>query len=208
MSRVLPSIPAACDLLNRGGIVAYPTETCWGLGAAGENPEAIQRLREMKGRSDSSPISLLVPSADWAEKLARALSDSEKELIRRFWPGPLTLLVRPKADGPYSHMASPWLGLRCSSLGSAQSLAQAFGRPITSTSANLTGDPPLPDEDRVRDVFEPMGVMVLRDVESVSRTAVSTVVRVDPDGLVVLREGLVSKAQLERVLEMTGRRRG
>lgn len=192
----------ALDILRAGGFVAYPTETCYGLGAAADDPAAVAHLRAFKGKDGLAPMSLLIAEPSWALSIAESLSAAEQRLIAAFWPGPLTLLVHPRHDTPFAHLAAPLLGLRCSSHPMAQALARAFGRPLTSTSANFHGSGLLRDEADVRALFEPYGVPVLPDPQPPASAAESSVARVDEDGqLLLLREGVLSRAALLRVLQ-------
>ena len=194
-------LAAAVATLNAGGFVAYPTETCYGLGAAAADEAAVLRLRFFKGKDGQAPMSLLIADASWALDIADTLSTAEQRLIAAFWPGPLTLLVRPKAGSPYAHLAAPLLGLRCSSHPVAQELAHRFGRPLTSTSANFHGSGLLRDEASVRAVFTPHGIPILGDPQPPVQASESSVAFVDEEGrLVVRREGRLSQAELLRAL--------
>jgi len=137
--------------LRDGGLIAYPTETVYGLGTA-LREEALERLAEVKGREAGKPFLLLVrdaevPGVDWTPE-ARALAE-------QYWPGPLTLVVRARpgafpgrvtgADRTVAIRATPHLGVRM--------LLEALGEPITSTSANRPGQPPATDAEQARGVL-------------------------------------------------------
>jgi L-threonylcarbamoyladenylate synthase len=133
--------------LAAGGLVAYPTETVWGLGAAAGSPRAVERLQAWKGRGEAQPISVLVPDLAAAEGLGAELSEPARRLAAAFWPGPLTLVLRcrsrlaPGVAGPGGAV-----GFRCSPHPAAHALvAAAFSGgvgPVTATSLNRSGAAP------------------------------------------------------------------
>ena len=92
------ALQAAAEALQAGGVVAIPTDTVYGLAAVASQPEAVERLAEMKGRSKSQPIAVLVADADQAESLVGELSAAAATLMDAFWPGPLTIVL-PVMDG-------------------------------------------------------------------------------------------------------------
>lgn len=189
----------ALAALKAGGFVAYPTETCYGLGAPAADEAAVDRLRDFKGKGHA-PMSLLIAEPSWAEALAAALSPSERKLIAAFWPGPLTLLVLPPAGTPFAHLAAPRLALRCSSHPVARELAARFGAPLTSTSANFHGGGFLRSEREVRKVFGAHGVPILADPTPAPVPGESTLAYLDDGNLVVIREGMIARSALEAVL--------
>jgi len=137
----------ALERLKAGGLVAFPTETVWGLAAQAESAAALAHLREWKGRGEDRPVALLVSAADVLLDLDFELSDAADALTSEFWPGALTLVLPcrhrfaqgvARADGA--------VGVRCSSHPVAADLArqaEAAGvGPLTATSLNRSGDPP------------------------------------------------------------------
>ncbi len=133
--------------LAQGGLVAFPTETVWGLGADASNPEAVRRLQQWKGRSADQPLSVLVTDLDHLREFAPALPAGAERLAAQFWPGPLTLVV-PAAPSlaPGVAREDGALGVRCSPHPVAAGLAKgarACGLgPVVATSLNATGQPP------------------------------------------------------------------
>jgi L-threonylcarbamoyladenylate synthase len=140
-------VAGALAHLRADGLVAYPTETVWGLGVNARSPLAVTRLREWKGRADDAPISLLVSGADALERLGVQLHSGVRHLIRAFWPGPLTLVLSCTGGFPPGIAREDGaIGFRCSSHPLASSLARAceeleFG-PLTATSFNRSGERP------------------------------------------------------------------
>ncbi|MEM7137799.1 MAG: L-threonylcarbamoyladenylate synthase [Myxococcota bacterium] len=132
------------EVLERGGVVACPTETWLGLLADAHNPDAIERVAMLKGRPKDLPIALLAPDAAVVESLcSEPPHDAARALMARYWPGPLTILV------PAAPTLSPRLtrdgkvGIRVPGPSPAAALVRAFGGPLTATSANISGQPPV-----------------------------------------------------------------
>lgn len=195
------NLDAACKRLFFGGCVAYPTETCWGLGVRADSQDAVEGLRKLKGRQVREPFSILIPEPAWLERLGVVASEAHRRLMDAFWPGPVTLLFTPEVGSTFAHLASPLLGVRCSSHPAAQELVSCLGIPITSTSANRHGEPVAPCAQDIRKVFSSGEVLVL-DLPDRDCSDVSTVVAIEADGsLRILREGVVSRRELERALE-------
>jgi L-threonylcarbamoyladenylate synthase len=133
----------AAATLRRGGLVAFPTETFYGLGAAGLDTGAVGRLLAVKGRPEGKPILLLVDSVAMAETLAAEVGPAARALMARHWPGPLTLVLRARAGLPAEVTAGTGtVGLRMSPHPVARALVHALGGPVTAPSANRSGEPP------------------------------------------------------------------
>ena len=90
----------AAEILRRGGLLGIPTETVYGLGANGLNPDAVGRIFAAKGRPQDNPLILHIPSADWLERYCGDIPDTAYALAERFWPGPLTMVLRRKRVVP------------------------------------------------------------------------------------------------------------
>jgi L-threonylcarbamoyladenylate synthase len=152
VTRVAAVDPAAPDLaalrdaaatLERGGLVVFPTETFYGLGAAGLDAHAVRRLLAAKERPDDKPILLLVDSVDMAETVALEIGPGARALMARHWPGPLTLVLRARGGVPVEVTAGTGtVGLRVSPHPVARGLVRALGGPVTAPSANRSGAPP------------------------------------------------------------------
>ncbi|MCA9524117.1 MAG: threonylcarbamoyl-AMP synthase [Myxococcales bacterium] len=129
------SIEYAVETLKNQGVIIYPTETVYGIGADGLNQALHRRIGQLKGRPSDKPYLLLVDSVQDAESLVGPMPEIAYQLAEQFWPGPLTMIL-PLVGKPRT------LGLRVSSHPVVRQLLRSFGRPLISTSANLTGDPP------------------------------------------------------------------
>lgn len=210
------ALAAAVARLAAGGLVAYPTETVWGLGAAAARPRAVDRLREWKGRAEAHALSLLVPGTAALGALGAELPPAARALAERFWPGPLTLVLRcraPLAAGVAAADGS--VGFRCSPHPAAAALARAaldagLG-PITATSLNRSGEPPARTRGEaaalcgVGGTRVPLGpdspdadapALLGGDWPDAGGAAPSSVVDVTGPSLRLLREGALSEAEI------------
>ncbi|MDD9966994.1 MAG: L-threonylcarbamoyladenylate synthase [Myxococcales bacterium] len=140
-------------LLRSGGVLACPTETLMGLLADALDVEAVERVRTLKRRPEGMPIALLVPDLDAVAKVASHIPEAVRQLARRHWPGPLTMLVPAAAHVPALLVRDGCVGVRVPGASPALELVRAFGGPLTATSANLSSEPPVRDADEARAVF-------------------------------------------------------
>ncbi len=143
------AIEEALATLGRGGIVAHATETCYGLACDLSNPKAVEKLFQIKQRPENQPVSVLFSSIAEAKKYVQWNDEAEK-LANEFLPGPLTLILPMRSDAPKLQIVPIFnfqfsifnsIGLRVSSHPLATSLAQRFGKPLSTTSANIHGFP-------------------------------------------------------------------
>jgi len=141
------------DLLRHGAVVACPTETQIGLLADALDERALARVSALKRRPPSEPIGLLVPSLDAALRLVRDVPATAIELATRFWPGPLTLVMWAAPGLPEPIVKDRKVAMRVPGPSPALELVQAFGGPLTATSANRSGEPPCATEAALRTVF-------------------------------------------------------
>jgi L-threonylcarbamoyladenylate synthase len=193
---LIVSLAEALARLARGELVAYPTETVYGLGADPFQPAALARLLAAKGRDAERGLSLLVADAAALARHAPDLPAAAARLAARFWPGPLTLVV-PVPAGVFPGVATPLgVGFRCSPQPTAAALAKAAGHPVVSTSCNPTGEPPATTASEVSAAFGPE--LAVLGGEPASGLAPSTVLAVSAAGaLRLLREGAIDSAALE-----------
>jgi len=192
-----PLVARAVDVLRDRGVVAYPTDTFYGLAVDPRSPEATAKLFRVKRRSPSTAIPLIAASIDQVERVATC-SPAEMRLAERFWPGPLTL-VMPARPGLASVILAggTTVAVRVPAHPIARALASEFGFCITSTSANESGEPPAVSAD---DVVSAVGerIDLLLDAGPTPGGPPSTVVEMTADGPRLIRAGAVP---WERVLE-------
>ena len=191
-------IEDAAHVLENGGVIGYPTETVYGLGADAYNEEALERIFKIKGRETGKPISILVASMEMLEEITARIPPVAMGLIRDRWPGPLTIIFEASKSCPPTLTGdSGKIGVRISPHRIPQRLLETLKRPITSTSANLSGMPSLSDPQELYRVFRGKIDLVLDGGET-KGGGVSTVVDVTVSPPRVVRGGVVKiKAELE-----------
>lgn len=193
---MIVSVERAARLLAEAAVVAYPTETVYGLGADAGNPDAVGALLALKGRPSERGLSVLVADLEALERSAPELPEVARRLARRYWPGPLTLVVplsHPTLECVRSELG---VGFRCSPHPTAAALAAELGRPLVATSCNRSGDAPCGSADEVEARFG--SALPIAGGEAAGGLPPSTVVAVDTRGhLTLLREGSVSLRELE-----------
>jgi L-threonylcarbamoyladenylate synthase len=191
------AVAAAAEVIRNGGLVALPTETVYGVACA-LDAAALEGVIAAKGRDATKGITLTIDAVEDAEKLAR-FPDAARRLARRFWPGPLTLVlpVRPEAHLPDALTGGGGrIGLRMPDHPTPRALARAVG-PFPMTSANRSGDPAARTADEAVAAIGGALALVL-DGGPVRGGVASTVVAVEPDGsLRVLRGGAIEREAIE-----------
>jgi L-threonylcarbamoyladenylate synthase len=192
----------AARVLAAGGLVAFPTETVYGLGADATNAEAVARLYEAKGRPSFNPLIAHVTDAAAARVLAR-LDPAAERLAAAFWPGPLTLVLPRRSDCPVAELATAGLdtiAVRVPSHPVARDILAAVGRPLVAPSANRSGHvSPTTAQHVLADLRGRIELIV--DGGSTPMGLESTIVAcLDP--AVLLRPGALPRAQIERVVDL------
>jgi L-threonylcarbamoyladenylate synthase len=139
--------------LRAGGVIACPTETQTGLLADALNAEAIARVSALKHRPPREPIGLIAPDVETALSLVIEMTPLARELAEQHWPGPLTLVMRARGHVPAGVQKDGTVAIRVPGPSPALELARAFGGPLTATSANISGQPPLSTEAELRAAF-------------------------------------------------------
>ncbi|MEN6421359.1 MAG: L-threonylcarbamoyladenylate synthase [Smithella sp.] len=195
-------IARAADILAGGGIIAYPTETFYGLGADATNEKAIEKIFAAKGRNFKNPISLIIGKPDDIHPLVKDIPVSAKKLMDAFWPGALTIVFQASDKiSPLLTAGSGKIGLRVSSHPLALKIVQKLKRPLTATSANLSGAPECSDAS---DVIVQIGDKIDAIVNGGQTEGgkASTLVDITCDPPVILREGAISKKTIGKCLNL------
>ena len=190
------NIKIAADLILAGGVVAYPTETVYGLGVDPANEAALARLFSIKGRPADQPVLLLVAERSQLSDLASSVSSLASDLMDRFWPGPLTLIL-PARNGlsNYVTTGSNTVAVRQASPGVAADLLDQTDIPITSTSANRTGERPAVTSTQVAALLPENDALAL-DGQCTPDALPSTLVDVTGHHPRVIRDGAIPKADI------------
>jgi len=166
----------AADQIRAGEVLGMPTDTFYGLAADPFNLRAVERVYEIKSRSRHKPLSLLIESVDQAEDMAQPLPEEFYELARRFWPGPLTIIVRASSRLPLKVTANTGnVALRVPSSKIPLAVVQAAQIPITATSANLSGASECTTAEAVRDQLQNR-ISIIVDGGTSPREVASTIV--------------------------------
>jgi L-threonylcarbamoyladenylate synthase len=199
---VNPEVRRAAEILRSGGLVAFPTETVYGLGADASNREAVARLYRVKGRPADHPVIVHFSSSEDAFSFAREVPAAARTLAKRFWPGPLTLILKRSGKAAdFITGKQDSVGLRVPSHPVAHELLAMFGGGVAAPSANRFGRV---SPTTAAHVQEDLG----KDVDLVldggpSEVGIeSTIVDLTGDCAVLLRPGMISKTELEGILEI------
>ena len=183
------AVAAAVQALRRGEVIAYPTETFYGLGVDACDEAALARLAALKGLGADRAISVLVVGRPMLDLLCAPPSATACRLMDAHWPGPLTLALPARAGLPPALVADGCVAVRESPHPVARALVAGLGRPLTTTSANRTGQPPATTAAAVRASF-PAGCHVVEG-GATAGGAPSTLVRVRGEVVEVLRQGAI-----------------
>jgi L-threonylcarbamoyladenylate synthase len=196
------AIDTAVRILRAGGLVAFPTETVYGLGADAANRRAVRRIFEAKGRPADHPVIVHLASTDQLAQWAREIPPAVARLTQRFWPGPLTLILK-RAPGVHDEVTGgqDTVGLRVPAHPLAQALLQAFGGGIAAPSANRFGRISPTTAQHVRDELGDRVDLIL-DGGACPVGIESTILDLSSGAPVLLRPGHIGSAELEVALGM------
>ena len=188
-------------IIKQGGIVIFPTETVYGIGANGFDENAIKKVYEVKKRPISNPISLLVNSIDMINEVAKDITEVEYNLIKRFFPGPLTIILKKKDIVPDVLTAnSDTVGIRMPANEIALKLIEYAGVPIATPSANISGKPSGTDITDIMKDFEGKVDYVIDDGPSKIGLA-STIVKVIDNVPHILRQGSIPENEIKKFIQ-------
>ncbi|MDP3703266.1 MAG: L-threonylcarbamoyladenylate synthase [Candidatus Omnitrophota bacterium] len=181
------ALAEAAAIIRRGGLVAFPTETVYGLAADATNPKAIERLNQVKGRPPEKPYSLHLHSAAQVQGFVTAIPPMAAVLMERFWPGPLTI-VMPSKEGKT-------VGFRLPNHPVASAFLKACGVPVVAPSANRSGSPPPTDATEVLAALDGAFDCLL-DSGPTQMGRESTVVEIVNGRVEIRREGAIDAASV------------
>jgi L-threonylcarbamoyladenylate synthase len=205
-TEILPVSPPhalrrALEILRSGGLVAFPTDTVYGVGALAFDAAAVESIYAAKDRPNEKAIPVLLGSVDDLPKVAESVPEMALALAARFWPGPLTLVVPKHPRLPEAVSAAPTVGVRVPDHAAARSLLQAAG-PMAVTSANLSGQP---SPCAASEVLAQLGgrIPLILDGGQTPGGVPSTVVDCLGAEPKVLREGPISESEIFRLLGLS-----
>lgn len=182
-------VVAAVEVLRAGGVVMHPTETCYGFAVDVRSEEALEKLYKLKGRDANKPVSIMVADLEMARTYGE-FSTKALELAEKYWPGPLTILVPRSLNLPENfNKGQEFVGIRCPSHEFSRELVKAFGSPITTTSANLSGEPPLYEVDLKSFGELAKEIDLVVDGGEIPMNKPSTIVKVIGAEIEIIRQG-------------------
>lgn len=196
----MADLDRAVAVLQAGGIVAFPTETYYGLAVDPFNPLALNHLFSLKQRDISKPILTLADDRESLLSLAQEIPSPYELLMRQFWPGPLTLIFPARINLPHLLTAgTSTVGVRQSSHPFARQLLRAFGRPVTATSANISGHAAAVDAHEVKAQFGSRVDMIFDGGKTPGGTG-STIIGFAEGQIRLIREGVIPFADILRAV--------
>jgi L-threonylcarbamoyladenylate synthase len=189
------------DQIKKGQVVGMPTDTFYGLAADPLNLRAVDHVYDVKTRSRHKPLSLLIESIEQAEYLARPLPEEFYEIARKFWPGPLTIIVKASSRLPLKVTANTGnVALRLPAAKIPVEVIRAAGVPITATSANISGASECTTAEGVRQQLGGKLPLIV-DGGTSPRSVVSTILDMsEPGKVTVLRHGAIPESELAEFL--------
>jgi protein-tyrosine phosphatase len=204
------AIREAAAMLSAGGLVVFPTETVYGVGACATLPNAIEKLRVLKSRTDGKPFTVHIGQRSQVQRFVPDLTGAGRRLVEKAWPGPLTIIfsVPEPAAAPViqssdvAHVQAMYhdgtIGIRCPDDHTASDLLSQTPMPVVAASANLASNPPpTTAEEALRDMDGRVDLVL--DAGRTRYTKASTIVRLDASGYKVLREGVLDERMLRRL---------
>jgi L-threonylcarbamoyladenylate synthase len=187
----------AAEIVANGGLIAFRTDTFYGLGVDPFNDAAVARIKRLKGREEGKPILLLISDIGGTEQLLQSKSATFEHFSKRFWPGPLTIVAPAVTELPLDiSTGTGTVGLRLPDDENVRLLVRACGGRLTATSANPAGREPARSAGEVQNYFQ-NGLDLIVDGGEVMVTKPSTVIDIVQVPPRVVREGAISKAELE-----------
>ena len=194
------NVQRAAEVLRNGGIVAFPTDTVYGLGAVCTNEEAVSKLFRAKGRDEGKPLSVLVGNTEQVQMLSDSVPESACLLMRAFWPGALTLVLRKKESvSDRVSAGKDTIGIRMPDSETARKLIRLAGSPLAAPSANTSGKR---SAVTAEDVKEDLAGKIdfLLDGGTCPIALSSTVIDLTGETPKILREGSITKQMIDEVL--------
>ena len=188
-------------VLKGGGVIAFPTDTFYGLGADPYNKDAVNKIYEIKNRDRNKPLLLLIDSVVKLDNLVEEPSETSTKLIDTFWPGPLTMLFKPKPSIP-EYITDDLIGIRLPGNSITRKLLSALNHPLTAPSANLSGEDPTTSAKHVKDCLGNKVDLIL-DAGICKGGEPSTLVDTTKNPVRLIRAGAISFTSIQESLNET-----
>jgi L-threonylcarbamoyladenylate synthase len=198
----LEKVKIVAQALLKEGIVVYPTETFYGLGACCLSKKAVKRIYRLKKRDLSKPLSVIISDLDLVEKIAVSIPPSFWILAQEFWPGPLTLVLKAAPQFPESLLGPGHsLGMRLPAIAWLRELVRQVASPITATSANISGEKEICEAEEIVKIFGKKVDLIVAGGKT-QGILPSTVIDLTSEKPKILREGAIPKEWLKRYLKI------
>ncbi len=200
-------IREAVSVLNYGGTIIYPTDTLYGLGANALNEIAIRKIFRIKNRSFSKPLPIIVRSYSWVKELAE-IKPGDEEVMKKVWPGKVTVVLSKKDIVPGALTAEfNSVGIRIPDHQFVDQLLAKFGYPLTSTSANISGQEPTNDINKIIEIFSKSTEKpeLIIDAGILPKSEPSMIIDLTGDKPKILRISSTKPEKLLELLELGGR---
>lgn len=194
-------IKKAVDELQAGNVIVIPTDTFYGLASNALDQESVEKVFKIKNRSPFNPVPVLISNLQQAETYGASFDRIEKKVADKFWPGPLTLVLRTDFDFPVGLVKKDGLvGFRIPKLKFTRQLIDEIGFPIIGTSANVSGEPETKNLKEVMQALQARGLSSYIDIKCGTAIRSSSVIQISEGLVKVLRSGAISKSKIETVI--------
>ena len=188
------------EIISGGGVIAYPTETFYGLGGSAFDERSIRKIFELKGRAEDKPLLVLIGERKQLSLLIEKPVFPFERLVDTFWPGPLTVIFKASPKLPLLLLGNKEkIGIRISGCETARSLPIRCGLPITSTSANISGQPVLCSAEEILKEWGDRIDLIL-DGGVLQKSRGSTIIDISDNRLVLIREGDIPFGEIEKAV--------
>lgn len=192
----------ACAILN-GKIVVFPTDTVYGIGTNAYDEKACEKIYEVKGRPKYKPLIVLINNYEMLDSLVQGINEIEKKLMDSFWPGPLTIILKRNKSCYIPDIVTNGdsIAVRMPNHNLTQLLIEKANVPIVAPSANLSGSV---TGTKIKNIVNELGDKVdyILDCGDIENDTVSTIVQVENEKVIVIREGKITREQLQKVAEV------
>lgn len=190
------------DALKNGKLVVFPTDTVYGIGTNAYNELACEKIYEAKDRPMYKPLCVLVSNTSMLDEMVEEISPVEHKLMDIFWPGPLTIKFKKKKNALPDIVSAgdEYVRVRLIGSGILHNLIQAAGVPVVAPSANLSGSP---TGTKIKNITEELDGRVdyILDYGDIESDVASTIIQVENEKIIILREGKLTKEELEKTLQ-------
>lgn len=191
-------IKKIAEIIKLGGIAILPTDTVYGIVADAENEEAVKRIYEIKRREQTNPVNILVSNKNMIKQVTNRITEKEEKIIDNFFPGALTIIFeKNKKISEVITANRNTVGIRMPDNKILLELIEYIGRPIVATSCNMASEPVLQEMQEILKEFKDKVECIVDGGDNIKGTP-STIIQIEENRLKVLREGPISKQELER----------